>query len=310
LFITGNTIQQNGGELTLGNASSATNIGNLSIYGNELHHYITDTGDITIGTLQTSGRINLGNNATRTATGTIYIGTGNTARTQLGNLVVHGNTLHHVNTTGNLDIGTGLTNGTINIGTQSTRTGQIFIGTGSTFTTEIGNIMIQGSTIYAVGDTMNIGNNTDNILLNRIVQMSVLDSTGSNSYSLITRGNGAGLYQITTAGTTNIVANAHQHDTMLLVGYSTPTGVTIQFAVGTVGIRSNWRCTIFNHSAFSVTVTNANVTELRFVGTGLSRGGVATITIATNTSKNFRIMGGLAGNCIPPSNLTALIYVE
>lgn len=157
---------------------------------------------------------------------------------------------------------------------------------------------------------MLIGNNTDHTLIGRVVGLSILDSVGTYAYPLSVRSNGAGLYQVVAAGTVNVVSNSFQHDTMILVGYGTPTGVIIQFAVGTVGIRSNWRCTIFNHSNFAVSVTNANGVELRFVGPGLARTGVSSVSIAANTSKNIRIMGGLAGNCIPASGLTALLYVE
>jgi hypothetical protein len=345
VLITGTKIQQTGGDLTLGIVSNATNIGNLTIYGEQIHNYNTDIGNIYIGTEQTSGQINLGNNATRTATGTIYIGTGNVARTQIGNLVVHGNTLHHVSPTGNIDIGIAQTSGQINLGNNATRTatGTIYIGTGNVARTQIGNLVVYGNTLNHVnttgtieigtgqtngilnigtgsrtaGGTINIGTVSDidfngNMYLSDTVY--VKDSTGS-FYPVFTQAsNLAGLYQINDNGlpsTYNINANSLQHDSLILVGYkSNPsTGFhSIQFQFTTT-IRSNWRCTVFNHSNTSIIVTS-NAGSSIFVGPALVRTGVAGFNIASNTSCKFRHMSGLGAQCTPPSGLTSLIYVE
>ena len=208
----------------IGNTANTNKIGNLAVIGGVLHHINTTTGTIEIGTGQTSGLIIIGNNASRTASATIFIGN-NVNTNKIGNLAVIGNGLHHVNTTGTIEIGLGQTSGKINIGTNATRTaaGIISIGTGNTAITQIGNLVINGYGLYnTITDTGTIDIGT----VQTSGQINIGNNTTRTSAGIISIG--SSLSPVNIGGLINAQQGISLADnTFITLGnYGTTTGIT------------------------------------------------------------------------------------
>jgi hypothetical protein len=149
-----------GGQNVALNWGSSQNSGQLSFRGgsfnfNSTGNFSMNSGgafDTNISNNQTSGILNIGNNASRNISSSINIGSSSSpATTNIGGGIINVNAGSNINinssaTAGNYNIGTsGSTTGNINLGTAQT-TGNINIGTNATRTTGTINIGRDGTT--------------------------------------------------------------------------------------------------------------------------------------------------------------------
>jgi hypothetical protein len=299
--------------------AGAVNIGNGQTTG---------TIDIGTGARTGSGTINIGTGSSRSAA--INIGTGGEGNVNIGsatanvsmlgtvttgNLTVTGPTASIVNTesagavnignaqtTGTIDIGTGARTGTgtINIGTGSSRSAIISIGTGGgtgnvnigsaaanvsmlgTVTT--GNLTVTGPTASIVNTELAGAVNIGNGQTTGTIDIGTGARTGSGTINIGTGSSRSAAINIGTGGEGNVnIGSATANVSML--GTVTTGNLTVTGPTASI---------VNTESAGAVNIGNAQTTGTIDIGTG-ARTGTGTINIGTGSSRSAIISIGTGG---------------
>ena len=142
------------GPITLGNTNSDVRIGNIVLDGDTIEPGTT-MGALDIGVLQTTGTIRIGSNPNRD--GIIGIG-GFTNTNRIGLININGISIDStIGSAGNITIGSGQTSGTLQLGTNLSRTGQIDIGNTVNNVIRIGSLRISSNQLdHIFTDTGNV----------------------------------------------------------------------------------------------------------------------------------------------------------
>ena len=265
------------------------------------------TGNIDIATTQTSGALNIGTNAGRTATGIINIGsttslapikieTASTKNTyedpaiaigttvgarairignastlvSIGNLSIQGIFINNRTSTNNLNISNSQISGILNIATANSRSGAINIGTGTTTTSSI-NIHNGSSSSGSV----NIANGSQTTTVN------IQSGTGTGT---VTIGNAASSVALNGAVT-------------LASPLSLGTGPTLATQLG---FRTTSLITVTNYTAVTVN-TQVNAKSFTFPAAGVW---IVELRLRTNTISNTEVSLSTTSNTLSVDRLS------
>ena len=191
--------------IKIGNNSNSVHCSSIDLQGSAINNITATTGAISVGDNQTTGLLNLGTGASRTAS--INIGTGagtklvdignNTDSVLVSSLNIQGLTINpSLPLTESMSIGNTQFAGTLNLGTGA-RSGAINVGTGSGFPKNI-NIGVADSSTTITGNlTLSAGSFA-------LTSNNVLCDSGGNIYTNGTTTSNGTIYtngNVTCAGT-------------------------------------------------------------------------------------------------------------